>query len=169
MKKLFTLILCFSVFFSCDDGDLDIPAFDFTDTVFNCELKSGNYTLFRLGIAEAIVVTLSDDVLKNEVTTEPIEVGITESNVIYRTFDDQISSTYFCEDIPPTTPTITSNWTGVSGASNLIIIETIEEFDSQNILIGYRHQITFQNLKVENGNKFLAFEEGVFGDFITEL
>lgn len=169
MKKLISFVLCFSLLISCDDGDLDIPAFDFTETVYNCDLKNDNYTLFRLGISEAIVVTLSDDVLKNEVTTEPIKVGVTETNVIYRTFSDGISEAYFCDDIPPTTPTITSNWTGVSGASNLILIETVEEFDAQNVLVGYKHHITFQNLKVEKDNQFLAFEEGVFGDFVTEL
>lgn len=168
MKKILTLILCFTLF-SCDDGDLDIPAFDFEDVVIGCDIKNDNYTLFRLGIAESLIVTLSDDVLKNEVTTEPIVVGITDKNVIYRTFDSQVSESYFCEDVPPLEPKVLSNWTGVSGVSNVILIETTEELNDTNTLVGYKHAITFQNLKVEKGNEFLAFEEGTFGEYIIFL
>ena len=59
MKKLIVLILCFSML-SCDDGDLDIPAFEFEEEVFGCDIRNSNYTLFRLGISEAIIVAPSD-------------------------------------------------------------------------------------------------------------
>ena len=109
MKKLITLILCLGML-SCDDGDLDIPAFDFEEVVLGCEIKDNNYTMFRLGISEAIIVTLSNSVLKEKETTDDIEVNITADNVIYRTFKSPISETYFCEDLPPVEPEIFSNW-----------------------------------------------------------
>lgn len=165
MKKLIALILCLGML-SCDDGDLDIPAFDFEEEVHGCEIKDNNYTMFRLGISEAIIVTLSDNVLKEVETTNPIEVNITAANVIYRTFKSPISEAYFCEDIPPIEPKIFSNWTGVPGNDNKIIIVTIKEFNSQNDLIGYKHTIIFRNLKVEKGDQYLAFEEGTFGDYV---
>ena len=80
MKKIFILILCLSLW-SCDDGDLDIPAFEFEEQVYGCDLKDGTYTLFKMGVAEAIIVTLPDDVFKNEVTTEPFEILVSANNV----------------------------------------------------------------------------------------
>jgi len=168
MKKLIAFFLCISIL-SCDDGDLDIPAFDFEETVYGCDLKDNNYTLFRLGIAEAIIVTLPKTALKEQETVNPIKVSITEENVIYRTFSDQISQDYFCEDIPPVEPRILSNWTGVSGNNNDIIIVTIKVFDSNNNITGYKHTITFENLKVQKDDLYLAFEEEVFGDFTIDL
>lgn len=164
MKKLIAFLLCISIL-SCDDGDIDIPAFEFEDTVYNCAVRSNNYTLFRLGIAEGIILTLPESNFKEEETEETIKIPITDTNVIYRTFSDEVSSAYFCSDIPPTEPTILSNWTGVSGASNFILIDTFEELNDLDEVIGYVHEINFQNLKVEKGSEYLAFEEGTFGDF----
>ena len=168
MKKLITFFLCISIL-SCDDGDLDIPAFDFEKIVYGCEIKDNNYTLFRLGIAETIIVTLSKTDLKEQETEDPIKVPITAENVIYRTFSDQISQDYFCKDVPPIEPRILSNWTGVSGNDNNIIIVTVKVFDSKNNITGYKHTITFENLKVQKDDLYLAFEEGVFGDYIIDL
>lgn len=169
MKNIFTAFLCLLVLISCDDGDLEIPAFDFEEMVHACDPENNEYTLFRLGIAEAIVVTLPSSAIKNKVTTEPIAVSISEDNVIYRTFNEEVSSDYFCGNIPPTAPVILSNWTGVPGANNNILIETIEELDGSNTLIGYRHFITFQNLKVEKNGEHIAFEEAEFGEIVTSL
>ncbi|MDT0551802.1 hypothetical protein [Urechidicola vernalis] len=166
MKKYITLLLCL-VFVACDDGDIAIPAFEFEDEVHNCEVRNGNYTLFRLGIAEGLIVTIAETYFKEEETST--ELGITSENVIYRTFSSEVSPAYFCSDIPPTEPTILSNWTGVSGVSNLILIDTVEELDDMGILIGYTHHISFQNLKVEKGENYLAFEEGTFGEFFIPL
>ncbi|MCK5814983.1 MAG: hypothetical protein KAH07_03465 [Flavobacteriaceae bacterium] len=168
MNKLLILFLCVSLW-SCDDGDLDIPAFEFEEEVYNCDVKNNSYTLFRLGVAEGIIVTLPADIFKPEVTTTPIEVLITAENVVYRIFNSTVSPSYFCNDIPPTTPTIKSNWTGTPGASNKILIESIEEFDNSNVLIGYRKIITFQNLKVENNGQYMSFEEGDFGETVILL
>jgi len=168
MKKLALLFVCF-LSFSCDDGDFNLPAFDFDETVYNCDVIDNNYTLFRLANAESLIVTLSTQQIKNEITTTPIEVPITSSNVIYRTFDGEVSSSYFCDPIPPVDPKVVSNWTGVEGNSNFITIETVEELDENDVLIGYRHFINFQNLKLVKGEEYIIYEEEVFGEFVTEI
>lgn len=169
MKKVFAFFLCLLALISCDDGDLEIPAFDFEETMYFCDTENNEYTLFRMGVAEAIIVTLPTSAIKNKVTTEPIVVSVTENNVIYRTFNEEISESYFCGNIPPTTPLILSNWTGVSGTSNNILIETIEELDGSNNIIGYRHFISFENLKVEKDEEYIAFEEAEFGELVTNI
>lgn len=168
MKKYIAIICCLFLL-SCDDGDFDVPAFEFNETINSCDVNNNSYTLFRLSDTEALIITLSTSQITNNVTTEPIEVSITSDNVVYRTFNDAVSASYFCEDIPPVEPTILSNWTGVEGSNNKILIETIEEYDDMNVQIGYRHTITFQNLTLENGDETLTYTETDFGSFITSI
>lgn len=168
MKK-FTLLLLCALCFSCDDGYFDAPAFDFSETVYDCDVVDNKYVLFRLAAAESLIITLTNQQIKNEVTTEPIEVAVTGDNVMYRTFDAEVSSSYFCQTIPPVEPRVVANWTGSTGSASFIIVETIEELDENDILIGYRHFITFENLKLENGDNFITYEEEVFGEFVTYL
>lgn len=168
MKKitlLFLLVFCFS----CDDGYFDVPAFDFNETVYDCDVVDNKYVLFRLASAESLIVTLTTQQIKNEVTVDPIEVLITDENVLYRTFNGEISSSYFCQTVPPIEPQVVANWTGVAGTANYIIIETVEELDEDDILIGYRHFISFQNLKLQNGDNSIIYEEEIFGEFVTSL
>ncbi len=168
MKKIISLIVCI-LLFSCDDGDFDIPAFEFDETVSNCSLKDNSYTLFKLSDSEALIIILTTSQIKNEVSTTMITTPISSSNVVYRTFNNTVSESYFCEDIPPLEPSVLSNWTGVVGDSNVISIETNEEVDDTNTVIGYKHTISFQNLTLENGNNTLVYVEELFGDFITYL
>lgn len=168
MKKI-TLLFLLVFSFSCDDGYFDAPVFDFEETVNSCDVVSNKYVLFRLATAEAIIVTLTTQQIKNEVTIDPIEVSITSDNVIYRTFNGVISTSYFCQSIPPVAPQVVANWVGVSSVGNYIIIETEEELDEDDNLIGYRHFISFQNLKLQNGENFIVYEEEIFGEFVTDL
>jgi hypothetical protein len=168
MKKILTLIACI-LLISCDDGDFDVPAFEFGETVYNCPLKDNSYTLFRLSDSEALIIIVTTSQIKNEVSATPITTSINSSNVVYRTFNGDVSESYFCEDIPPLAPSVLSNWTGVTGDSSAIIIETTEELDNTNTLTGYKHTIRFQNLTLENGNSSLVYAEELFGSFITSL
>lgn len=168
MKKIFLFLFCISIF-SCDDGDFDVPAFDFAETVYNCDVNNNTYTLYRLSDTEALIVTLTTTQIQNQVSTAVISTNISATNVIYRTFNDTVSQSYFCSAIPPVSPTVLSNWTGVAGANNTILVETVEEFDDLNTLIGYRHTITFQNLTLENGSESLTYTETDFGSFVTDL
>lgn len=169
MKKILALLFCITLF-SCDDGDFDVPAFSFAETVYNCDENNNSYTLFRLSDTEALIVTLTTTQIQNQISTSTISTSISSANVIYRTFNDTVSQSYFCENVPPVSPTILSNWTGVAGSDNKILIDTVEEFDSTNTtVVGYRHTITFQNLTLENGNNSLTYSETDFGSFVTSL
>ena len=166
MKKVFAFLLCVLVL-SCDDGDFDTPAFNFDETVYGCDVINNEHVLFTLANSEALIVTLKTSELKNEVGV--VEVLINEDNTIYRTFSSDVTSSYFCQSVPPTEPEILSNWLGVSGSTNKIIIDTQEELDENDVLIGYRHYISFENLKLENGSNFIVYETWTFGEYVTSL
>jgi len=163
----FVLIFSLLTFIACDDGDFEIPSFEFESNLNSC----GTYVLYRTNAAatEAFIITLSDLEILQEETTTPIEVSIEESNTQYRIFDTAVSSDYFCADVPPIEPVVIRNWQAVAGVSNFISIETIAIYDINNELTGYEHTINLQNLVLESNGETLTYENYFFGSFTTNL
>jgi len=108
-------ILCLSVLvwlFACDDGDLQIETIDFDSaSIQNCEAVSVETAnvLFKLNTSEALILELPDGAIKNEVSAGALTYAVTVSGpakATYRTFSDNVSTDYFCSDIPLTEPTV---------------------------------------------------------------
>jgi hypothetical protein len=164
-KFLFLLIL--SSFTACNDGDFEIPSFDFNSSVNTC----GTYVVYRTNDSrnEALILHLSDQEILQEETTTPIELRINADNVQYRIFNSEVNTNYFCADIPPTEPIVTRNWSGVEGSNNYISIETTVVTDTNNLITGYKHTITLYNLVLESNDENITFESYFFGSFITNI
>ncbi len=158
MKKLLTLFIAFTLV-SCNDGDFNVPDFEFEDTVYGCWTDQVLYITSSLD-TEAMVITLINDELGTEVGTESYPISSTRE-VAYRIFNEGIDSNYFCQAIPPTTPIVVKELNAESGTIN---ITTSEILDEDNIVTGYNYVITMSDLLfVEtNGNK-IFFESFEFG------
>lgn len=166
MKKIIALLCCL-VIIACDDGNFDAPAFDFEETVYGCDVINSEHVLYRLASSESLIVTLTTSQLKNEVGL--VEVPISSTNVVYRTFSSEVTQSYFCQSIPPTEPEVLANWVGAAGSDNIILIDTVEELNDNDELIGYRHSISFENLRLESGQNFIVYEVYDFGEYVTDL
>ena len=148
MKKCLGIVLC-SLLFSCNDGDLEIETLDF-DSVTNIQncgelsVASAN-VLFKINADEALIVELPSGALKNEVTTEDIAVNVNESgSVIYRIFSGDVSSSYFCDNVPPVDPVVLEEITAADG----IIYITTRAKDS----ITFEHNIRLSDISLITGN-----------------
>lgn len=166
MKKLIAFLLLIS-FSACDDGDFEVPSFDFNETINSC----GEYVLYRTNSdrTEAFILVLSTSVIKDEVSTTPLKVYISATNTQYRIFNGAVGSDYFCQDVPPTEPIVTKNWEGVAGTNSYIEVETTENLNDDDELIGYKHNITLYNLRLQSGTDFITYEKYSFGVFTTSL
>ncbi len=166
MYKNFSILL-FIILFSCDDGNFEVPSFEFNDTVNTC----GSYVIYRTNSdqTEAFIIELSNTEILSEETVTPIETPITATNVQYRIFNGIVNPSYFCADIPPVTPSVTRNWEGVAGSYNKISITTTAVLNDDDIITGYEHQITLINLVLESNGDSQTFESYYFGSFITDL
>ena len=156
MKKLITLFLAFSLF-SCNDGNFDVPVFEFTDTVNNC----GEYILYvsNSDATEVLVLSLNTTHINNEVGDATYSIS-SSLEVNYRIFEDGIGTDYFCQSIPPITPIVVKELTAESGTIHITTAE------SSN---GFTYTITFFDLLFNNNEERILFETLNFGVFTVTL
>lgn len=150
MKHILFLSL-FVLLFACDDGDLQIETIDFDSVAIqNCDPISTEKAnvLFKLNTSEALILELPNGAFKNEVTVEPIEYAVTTSGPVkatYRTFSDNVSTTYFCNDIPLTEPTVVEE---IIAQGGLASITTTLNVDG----ITFEHEIQLNTISFVTSN-----------------
>lgn len=167
MNRVF-LIFIFCFFNSCDDGDLIIETIDFNDTSITfCESTTtiSSTLFFKLNSAEALVLELQSGILKNEVSADTIKSAIPgESQLIYRTFSDNISKNYFCDAVPPITPTVVEEYEGEGGE---VFITTVQSESDSTI---YEHKIELSGISLVNaeGLRITDLRINDFGTITTK-
>lgn len=134
MKKIFLLILSILAI-SCDDGNFDVPSFEFSKTnLTDC----GDLIIYNIHTSKKEVLILelnednTDDIYLKTATSE--SYAITENGTHtfrYRIFDnDLVGTSYFCQDIPSTTPLVLKEW---NGEGTLNVVNTITLDDEDNV------------------------------------
>ena len=125
MKNL--IILCFvTLFYSCNDGDLQIETIDFDSVdISTCEstVTTSSTIFFKINSKEALILELQSGVLKNEVSDGAITSLVPSQSILtYRVFSDNVTSNYFCDAIPTTTPSVLEE---VEAEDGEVLITTI--------------------------------------------
>lgn len=109
MKNLFVLCVM-TVLVSCNDGDLQIETIDFDSVgISTCEstVTTSSTIFFKISNKEALILEIQSGVFKNEVSDGVITSLVpSQSKLTYRVFSDNVTSNYFCDAIPTTTPSV---------------------------------------------------------------
>ncbi len=158
MKKLLILFLAFTLN-ACNDGDFDVPVFEFTETVNKC----GAYVLYITNTkkTEVLVLTLPPTAIDTIVKVKPLPISATVT-ATYRIFDVGITDKYFCQDIPPIEPKIIKEFKAENtGTVNITTAKILKD----NILTGYSYEINISNLDFNNGKDRIYHENFNFGTF----
>ncbi|MFD0975467.1 hypothetical protein [Salinimicrobium gaetbulicola] len=136
MKNVFCLVFVAFLLISCDDGDLIVTDFNFDNKKLQWCEDSDSQVLFNLNndqVHEAIAFRFT---LNNEtaqfLTTEEGETTIPLSSanqIIYRVFDGEVESSYFCNAIPPVSPKVVEEYRTTSGGEVLITTTLLNNTD----------------------------------------
>lgn len=143
MKNYFLALFAAFFLVSCDDGELIVTNFSFEDRNFERCMGAGNTQVFykrnNVGSNEAIALVFQ---LRRASETFLIaEEGVLEiplnaqNQVIYRTFDSEVGSAYFCSEIPPIAPRVTEEYRSTSGGQIIInsILRNADDHDQDGI------------------------------------
>ncbi|MGX1929463.1 hypothetical protein [Flagellimonas sp. 2504JD4-2] len=170
MRKFFIPILLTCALLSCSDGDLQVETIDFNDVTLEfCTdpVTNSSNILFKINATEALILDLQSGVLNNgvvgeTVTTESAIPG--QSSLTYRNFSDNVTSTYFCSDIPPATPTVSQE---IEAQDGIVTIVTVADTDGTNFV----HTITLSGVSfvAENGERITNLTIDEFGEVTTAV
>ncbi|PHQ29022.1 hypothetical protein [Leeuwenhoekiella nanhaiensis] len=131
MKKIGLVFLLLIGIVSCDDGDLIVTSFDFTDlpvrycsTVDDNETTATNYIFYKINpeTFEALAFRFTTDTpILEEISEVDIDLGRSNSSFVsYRLFNDVVDSDYFCSDIPPAQPRVNEEYISAEGDLRIV-------------------------------------------------
>ncbi len=167
MKNLYIFFLAIT-FLSCNDGDVEIPSFDFSSTINECNDNTVLYKLGNNNSLEALILTLASSDIPTTVPTnltKTLSLG-SDRSITYRLFSESVTTGYFCQSIPPTTPTITRNWEATAGS---IVIDTEVINDTNGEPSSLSNKITFTDLVLESNGEILQFDTLEFGTYASSI
>ncbi|MDC1416693.1 hypothetical protein N8308_01625 [Flavobacteriaceae bacterium] len=132
MKKLVLLIFIPLLFQGCNDGDIIVTNFDFEDAQLQQCGDTSNVVFFKINpqVNESISLLIpTSQELFIETGTQTFNLSSTGSIVNYRGFDDSVTSSYFCNPVPASSPGVVLEYIGTSGIASLISETTLDDFD----------------------------------------
>lgn len=186
MKKYFGLLFCLIVLNACDDGEMVSQSFNFdnTATASACPQPTTINTVFKINDNEALILKI--DGPQTFTTPEGVEYTInlfpfrnqtTEANapkiykvnslnrVIYRVFNGTVTSSYFCQQIPPVSPSVVSESTTSSDGNGRIEITTskiVTDYASV-AAIKYQHSVVLKDITFSDGVSNTVYETFNYG------
>ncbi|MEZ4875446.1 MAG: hypothetical protein R2793_08355 [Flavobacteriaceae bacterium] len=132
MKKLIFIIVISVLFIGCNDGDVIVTSFDFENATLQVCGSDNSYLFFKINTAKTesislLVANTSDDFATNETLSVPLDGS---SNVVnYRIYNGEVTASYFCNEVPPTSPTVTSEYLGSAGTAQFTIDPNYDDND----------------------------------------
>ncbi len=170
MKKCI-LLIAIPFFLGCGDGDLQIEAIDFDSVaVQSCETPVANAQniLFKINEDEALIMTLQSGALNNGVigtdTVETMSTVPSQTQLLYRIFSSNVTTSYFCSDFPPVEPLVTDEIEAQDGA---VIVNTIMNADTT----AFVHTIQLSGITLVNsqGERITDLTINDFGEVTTAI
>jgi len=182
MKKYLLLTLCLiAITTSCDDGDFEVQSFDFnTSTTQICNAATNNFFIYRISNNEVLIVKFPESALANPTTPEtsprqlPLIDIVGNTEVIYRLYDNSLSTQSICSAIPPTSPNLVDEWVATSGKIRIIttVNKSVASGNSTgaNQISGYTHDIDFVDINFLKLNGTEQFYDVLpFGNYATSV
>lgn len=131
MKKFFSIFIIFLGLSSCDNGDIIVTTFDLENSQLKlCGLGDQKvlYVINNEGVYESMSLQLTsrqldeNQLLLSRNTNQPIEIELTGDNkMIYRLYDGEIPSDYFCKAVPSKDPGVVDEYITTEGT---VVIST---------------------------------------------
>ncbi len=174
MKRALSLLIFVLVLNGCNDGDLTVGTIDFSKSP--TQSCSTTNVIYKLNAQEALILQIPSTAFVNTPTvdlTKPTTIAIDNSiyRVIYRSYNGAITGDNICNAIPPSTPTVTDQWTAIAGTIQIITTPIVVAGTTagSTVISGYNHNITFKNITFSRTSGNQVYETFAFGDFITPI
>lgn len=159
MKRFFGFLVVLLLFCGCDDGDMQVESFDFTNvSSAKCGTGIDDFFIYKVSGNEALIIQLDENTFKNKVTTagtvQTLDINGTTVKVIYRLYNGPIAGSDLCTTIPPSFPVVEDEWNATGGTLEIVtnVSRELDEDTGSNFIKGFSHTITFRNIRFDVGD-----------------
>lgn len=169
MKKLLFILVVAFLINGCNDGDIDVVAFDFTgNSAKSCNLQS--FFVYSVKGNRTFILQIDEANFKNQVTPagEPIKVPISgTTRITYREYNGNVSEAAICSSPPDASLIRTKEWTATGGIVEISTTAVLEDNATTNasVIGSYNHTIIFRNIAFSTGDSEQKNDEIQFGIF----
>ncbi|MBW2961354.1 hypothetical protein [Mesonia aestuariivivens] len=156
IKHIFFLLVITLFITSCDDGDVIVTNFDYDnetqlsycagalDTInltndiqiynINNDSQEGIVLNFnRSGFTGTFNSVLNDNLAAIKLDTT-ITINLSNTNkIVYRKFNSEIPSDYYCQNIPPSSPGVSQEYVSVNGGSITFFTQVTKQDDNDGV------------------------------------
>lgn len=162
----FSLILLF--FSSCDDGQVIVTTFDFdTETALTLCGESSTKVIYAINSDPAESISLNfidpefDGTSFNTIANPPEQTLLLSASnkLIYRTYNGDLQSNYFCSLVPPSSPQVLEEYQSTTGGSVIFNTTIVEQDDDDGVK---------KELEDRNGNGDF-FDDDTDGDGLPDF
>lgn len=167
MKKIIATIVL-GVLWGCSDGELQLEALDFNDTAISycgTSVTSETQLLFKISGREAIILELEEGLLQEVADTTITSQIPGNTRLVYRLFSDDVSTSYFCDELPPAKPIVVDEAEATEG--ELTITTSVNANDPE--LLDHNLQLSGINLENDRGERITDLRINEFGIVSTTL
>jgi len=131
MKRLLFLLIIIT-FTSCNDGDIIVTSFDFDEANLQSCAGDIGYLFFKINEGDTESLSFRIGITEQQFKTNNTLVSTFNGAGIfanYRIYDGTVTNSYFCNEVPPTTPNVTIEYLADSGTSTLITTALFDDND----------------------------------------
>jgi len=130
MKRLLLPLLILLIT-SCNDGDVIVTSFDFDDADLQACAGDG-YLFFKINEGGTESLSFRIGISEQQFKTNNVLVSSFNGSGIfsnYRIFDGTVTNSYFCNEVPPTSPNVVIEYIASSGTSTLTTTALFDDND----------------------------------------
>lgn len=127
MKNSTLILSLFLLLASCDDGDIIVTDFDFeNETLLTCgDIFEPSFIFYKINQdsneAIALQFTVSSDTIFMVPSSTPYQISLSGNDKLsYRRFNESVPTDYFCNPIPPATPTVQEEFVSTIGEVQIL-------------------------------------------------
>lgn len=170
MRHFFLFLFVLLGITACDDGDTISTTFNFDAIELEVCGDVGDYVFYKINNENLETLSFQlktqDSILFKEDTIS-FNIDNSTHRVNYRTYGSEISASYFCNLIPPTTPSVVLNYESSQGEATLITRITDTVPNNKDTSFVYTTSIRLTNLRLETQNETITQETLNLGSINT--
>lgn len=133
--------------------------FDYTAAVMqDC---TNTNLIFKYNNNNALLLDIDPTLYNHQTVGTKTALINTTNKITYRVYNGSLNNSFFCQSIPPSSPTLTEEWVaqdGVTDVSGIIVVET-----EQQTTTTYRHVIKLRKTVFKKG--VLTYSPSPDGDY----